>query len=427
MVPEKIFKSWFKPTPSFPLEAFRFLLGIAYLVFFVRWYLSGRFEALYIKPEFHFRYDWFFPLPELSEAQSYFLLILLVLASIAIILRWRVRWAGLTILLGFGYFFFLEKGMYNNHYYFMLLLAAWLMVVFDGKPSKFPIQAELIPQWKLWVFRVQIIIVYFFGGIAKFNSEWLSGNTTSRLLMVRFDLTEEQYLSLISQMLTWGGIGFDLFIGFLLLWKPTRWVGFALAIAFNLTNHFVFNIGVFPWMMMASLLLFLDESPFKVWKAQGWGQLKFESKPLVVYFLSIILLVQVVLPFRHLLYPGKVVWTEEGYFFSWRMISSVKKTNAKFRVSGRGLSKPVIVEPKKVLTRMQNHALGRYPELALQYAHHLKEEYRKKGIRDIRVEAKVQVKMNNRPYQFVFDPLLDLASVPIRPLKSNRHIKPLEE
>ena len=167
MLPDSIAKKWFKPVSSFPLEVFRFLLGLSLLAFFIRWYFSGRFEAFYIKPDFHFSYDWLPQLPTLSEGQSYFLLVLLILSSLAIVLRWWVKWAALLILLCFGYFFFLEKALYNNHYYFILLLSGWLFVVYDGKKRATFIRPELIPAWKLWAFRLQVITVYFFGGIAK--------------------------------------------------------------------------------------------------------------------------------------------------------------------------------------------------------------------------------------------------------------------
>ena len=81
---------------------------------------------------------------------------------------------------------------------------------------------------------------------------------------------------------------------------------------------------------------------------------------------------------------------------------------------------------KAELNPMQEHALIRYPELSAQYARHLRKKYRKNGEEPI-VNAKVQVKMNKRPFQFVFDPLLDLGAQNLKPLRSNPHILPLKK
>ena len=44
----------------------------------------------------------------------------------------------------------------------------------------------------------------------------------------------------------------------LLLVKATRGWVMAIYFAFHLMNHFMFNIGIFPWLAMAGTLLFLE-------------------------------------------------------------------------------------------------------------------------------------------------------------------------
>ena len=51
-------------------------------------------------------------------------------------------------------------------------------------------------------------------------------------------------------LFTYGGLLFDLTIVFIILFKPTRLLGIALIILFHLTNHFIFSIGIFPWLMI---------------------------------------------------------------------------------------------------------------------------------------------------------------------------------
>lgn len=91
-----------------------------------------------------------------------------------------------------------EKGRYNNHYYLDVLLAA-LLVVTDAHTalsaaSIFSLnsggsgqgagcrlstwwrhqRALTIPVWQLWAFRLQVVLVYVYGGLAKLSShDWL--------------------------------------------------------------------------------------------------------------------------------------------------------------------------------------------------------------------------------------------------------------
>ena len=48
----------------------------------------------------------------------------------------------------------------------------------------------------------------------------------------------------------------DLLVVPLLLWRRTRLFAFAAAIVFNLINAVIFDIGIFPWLMLGALLIF---------------------------------------------------------------------------------------------------------------------------------------------------------------------------
>ena len=67
---------------------------------------------------------------------------------------------------------------------------------------------------------------------------------------------------LLISFITYGGLLFDLFIGFLLFYKRTRLFAFILVIIFNTMNYFLFlgnsEIGVFPFIMIATLILFMS-------------------------------------------------------------------------------------------------------------------------------------------------------------------------
>src|SRR5678816_587106 len=53
-----------------------------------------------------------------------------------------------------------------------------------------------------------------------------------------------------------GGLLIDLLVVPLLLWRRTRLFAFIAAVLFNLINAVIFEIGIFPWLMLGALLIF---------------------------------------------------------------------------------------------------------------------------------------------------------------------------
>ena len=78
-------------------------------------------------------------------------------------------------------------------------------------------------------------------------------------------LAEEQDFPLIGQwfdrewmvyLFSYGGLIVDLLGVPLLLWRPTRLAAFIVVISFHLINATLFQIGIFPWFMIAATVLF---------------------------------------------------------------------------------------------------------------------------------------------------------------------------
>jgi hypothetical protein len=79
------------------------------------------------------------------------------------------RVAVLVYLIAFSFFFLIEQSYYNNHFYLIILYTAfWLLY----KPEKHDNKIT-IPGWLLFLFQIQLFIVYFYGGLVKLNSDWL--------------------------------------------------------------------------------------------------------------------------------------------------------------------------------------------------------------------------------------------------------------
>ena len=64
---------------------------------------------------------------------------------------------------------------------------------------------------------------------------------------------------------SYGGLSFDLGIGFVLLWRKTRWLGILAVFFFHLMNNWMFSIGVFPFLMIGATVLFLEPDTPRKW------------------------------------------------------------------------------------------------------------------------------------------------------------------
>ena len=93
----------------------------------------------------------------------------------------------------------------------------------------------------------------------------------------------------------------------------------------------LFQIGMFPYIMVVSTLIFFSEGFHKKLWSKLLPQRKEELSPsaggggftapaALKYFFIAYFSLQILLPFRFMLYPGNLFWTEQGYRFSWRVM-----------------------------------------------------------------------------------------------------------
>src|SRR6185369_10621316 len=204
---------------------------------------------------------------------------------------------------------------------------------------------------------------------------------------------------------------------------------FVAAVSFNLINSVLFDIGIFPWLMLGALLIFfppdvprrfarafmssgedvLDAEPLpRPIETAGNPSLS-TSQKLVVGLLAAYLAVQVVLPLRHYFYPGDVSWTEEGHNFSWHMKLRTKDGEAVFTVTHPGSGQTWTFKPEDYVETHQLTKMSTKPETILIFAHYLADEKRREGYDDVEVRARVMVSLNGRQPQLLIDPNVDLA------------------
>ncbi|MEM9081753.1 MAG: HTTM domain-containing protein, partial [Verrucomicrobiota bacterium] len=300
------------------------------------------------------------------------------------------------------------------------------------KPS---LHSDTLPAWCLLLLRFQIAVVYIYGGIAKLTPDWFRGEP------MRIWLNHRSDYPLIGPLLeteaavaffTYGGLLFDLLIVPALLWKPSRKWAFAACLFFHTTNAWFFNIGIFPAAMVAaSTLFFAPDWPRKALllfsprnDSPPQPQPNKLLNPALLTFLLLFATAQLLIPFRHLLYPGNVHWTEEGHRFSWHMKLRTKSASVQFTAHDPSTNQTWQINHNGLLSNAQSDRVGRFPEMILQFAHYLAENFRREGHPNIQIFADSHASLNGREPQLLIDPTIDLAQIK-RSLAPHPWIKPL--
>jgi vitamin K-dependent gamma-carboxylase-like protein len=433
------------PVDGASLAFFRVAFGLILTWEVVRYFDNGWIFDYWIGPSFHFTYwgfDWVAPWPGdgmFWHWRALGLLALLITVGLA------YRAAAALFFVGFAYVFLLDKAWYLNHAYLIILLALLLAVVPAHRTFSLDarfrprVRAAPTPAWAIWLLRAQIGLVYFFGGIAKLNGDWLRGEPLRSWLAGQPDfpllgpLFDDEWLV---RMFTYGGLTLDLLAAPLLLWRRTRLFAFAALVFFHVTNSQLFSIGIFPWLALAATTIFFEPD----WPRRLWGFLTGPRRPApplaarpagrfsrpLVAFLALYLGIQVLMPLRHWVYPGSVHWTEEGHRFSWHMKLRDKEVRElSFAAYDPASGERVDVNPAAYLTERQIDKMGGRPDMLRQFARHVSRELERTRGRRYEVRVHALVALNDRRPQLLVDPKADLASAPDGPFRSAAWIMPL--
>lgn len=425
----------FAPVDISFLVYFRVIFGAIMLWEVWRYFSHDWIRRYYIEPTFYFHYfgfDWIRPWP--GDGMYLHFCFLGALATCIMIGLWY-RVATVLFFLGFTYVFLLDQTRYLNHFYLISLLA-FLMIFLPAHRAlsvdawrNRKIRSDTSPAWTLWLLRAQIGIPYFYGGIAKLNGDWLRGEPMRMWLAERIDFpvvgalfTEEWMVYLF----VWGGLLLDLLIVPLLLWRRTRPFVFAAAVLFHLLNAQLFQIGIFPWFMLAATLIFFPPDLPRRLFAELFRRRRPEKRPragaptiehnhatpapkVTLAFLAVYLTFQVLVPLRHFLYPGNVNWTEEGHRFSWHMKLRDKEGDALFTATEPASGETWIIDPREYLTSRQRRTMATHPDMILQFSQYLADEMRRTGRGDVEIRAQVSASLNGRQKQLLIDPSVNLA------------------
>ncbi len=418
----------FKPIDIAYLVYFRIAFGFLMTCYSVYKITGGGARELYVRPDYFFPHLGFAWVPILPDTAMYALFAVMSLCSVLITLGLFYRLSSVVFALLMTYTFVIDKAHYLNHHYLMCLLS-WCMALLPANRAfaldcvQHPdLRASTIPAWTLWLLRFHIAVPYFFGGIAKFDADWLSGRPME-LTLSRSDWHPllgpwTDSVALI-QFFTWGGLLFDLLVVPGLLWKPTRGFAFAMCLLFHLTNSSVFTIGVFPWLMIAATALFFPPDwPRRLFARRlripappsplKWSQLSRRARAGLM-LATVYVAFHCLFPLRHLLLDREANWTERGHFFAWHMLLREKRCGLRVYAVDRETREVSVVDARPYVTRLQLSRVSRDPEMIRQLAHHIHRDLQQSTGKDVEIRVLSLVSLNGRRPQLLIDPTVDLS------------------
>jgi len=442
-----------KQSSAAPLAVFRMFFGFLMFISLVRFWSKGWIESLYIEPSFHFSYygfEWVKPV----GLYTYVFFIICGISAFFVAIGYKYRLSILIFFLSFTYIELMDKTTYLNHYYFVSLVS--FIMLFIPCNAMFSIDTisirksyKTVPKWTIDSLKLMLGIVYFYAGITKINSDWLLNAMPLKLwLKSKYDLPFIGHTLMQQEwfhfFMSWGGMFYDISIPFLLLFRKTRSIAFVLVVAFHITTRVLFPIGMFPYIMILSTIIFFDSNVhykiihftikileffkmktdnlklsfsqvnhYKVWNT---------SLLIIVVFMTI----QIIIPLRSLLYPGELFWNEQGYRFSWRVMLMEKKGNSVFKIVNSKTNSYFYVNNDDFLTPVQQKQMSFQPDMILEYGHYLGNHFKSQGHQNVAVFVESYVSLNGRLSQQFIDPSAHLMELKDS-FKHKFWIKPLND
>lgn len=446
------------PIDGASLAAFRIIFGITFAVYMATYFTNDIIYQDWVQPSFVFSFVPF--IKPLSGPAMYGIYFVGFLASVLIALGLYYRVAATVFFVVHTYIFLLDRTLFLNHTYLIGLLSLLMAIAPANRaysldkyfsPEKFP--TESIPRWNLLIIKLQLVIVYLYGAFWKINPDWLSGIPCEQFMAgnpaLRY-FAPFSFDPLFAKLLAYGGIFVDGLVPIFLLIPQTFWIAVALSVAFHLMNSVLFNIGVFPFLMLGTLALFARHDWPRIvfsWCKKWIGKVGFindkvrnlipnfnnqhapvfeqsSEKPpkylapmrastvAMLLFFHVYLFIQLVVPLRHLAYEDNVDWTEEGYYFSWRMMLHQKDVHLSLYAIDPQTGRSERINLRKYLNEHQIRKMKPRPELV----HHFAQWYADKVASETGVRPMVRVRclasLHCRPWHDLIDPRVDLASQP---------------
>lgn len=421
-----------RPIDAAWLAAFRIGFGLTLAVSMGRFLAYGWVDDFFVRPQFFFKYWGFEWVQPLSERGMHALFWGLLVAALCVAVGLAFRAASLLFALGLIYVQLIDVSTYLNHYYLAALLALLLATSpahrvwsVDGWLTRRRM-TSVSAVW-LYLFRFQVGVVYVFAGLAKLQPDWLLHAQPLRIWLGASTglplLGPVLAWPVVPLLFSWCGFLFDTTVVGFLLWPRARPHAYALLLLFHATTRQLFPIGMFPLIMSLAALVFFSPSwPRRLWSR--WRALpaavSVAMEPVqaparfqygLLALAALYAVVQLALPLRYLAYGGNVLWHEQGMRFSWRVMVRAKGGGTTFVVYSPTRQHTYDVSPREYLTRLQEAEMSSQPDLILQLAHHIHDDYARRGYGDVQVRAESRVGLNGRRSAPFVDAAVDLARI----------------
>lgn len=415
----------------------------------MRFMLKGWIYTQYVEPKYYFSYYGFSWIKPLGEVGMYLLFFVVAIAAFCIMLGWKYRFFSLLFFLSFTYIELIDKTNYLNHYYFVSLVSFLLMFVPANRAFSLDVwlnpklKLVKIPFYTIAIFKLQLGMVYFFAGIAKLHYDWLFRAMPLAIwlppkadsLPIVGKLFQYQ---ITAYLFSWFGALYDLFIVFFLLNTHTRYIAYFFVVSFHIMTALLFPIGMFPYIMIVSTLIFFPASFHKkiiylidLLIKKCFNLLKINNltpksskntlsqkkafynsfyQKVTLAILAIHFLIQSFLPFRYLLYDGNVLWHEQGFRFSWRVMLIEKDGYAVFHVKDAATGKKWDIHTPNYLNANQEKMMSTQPDMILQFAHFLAKKHKEQDIENPEITVDCYVTLNGKRSRPFIDNQVNLAT-----------------
>ena len=424
---QKFFYSRYTEIPAYSLAAFRICFGLLMIILIARFFYYGWIDKYFIQPKFHLKYYGFYWVSALPNNGMYYFFALMSIFAIFIAIGFLYRLSVICFFLMFSYFHLIDVSIYLNHYYLISLIA--FLLIFVPAHSTFSCDAlkrEIAPVRHIHIdmLRLQLFLVYLFGGIAKLNYDWL---VHAQPLGIWLQLRQLPFLgrwlqhSTMAYAISYAGLIFDLAIGFCLFKKQIRKYAYPIVIVFHLLTFLLFDIGMFPWLMIFLTSIFFHPtwpiSLLSFLKKPGKFKIKNKTnktidinKIFLTFFLSYFI-IQSLIPLRRFLYTGSSHWHEQGFRFSWMVMVMQKSGNLEYQIKLVKSERTYSLDPREYLAAHQVVMLSTQPDLILQFAHTLSKELTTKIQGDFKIYAEAWVSLNKRRAQRLIKKNVNLLDI----------------